>query len=820
MHQTQFARLLHSLKAAPLAFCLCVLIFFFPAYMLGDLVNKAYFVIAAQYITGGFADALDKGEAPAPLSQRSDLAFFCLQSANGKVIYAMPPNLPASITRLNDTSFMSFNGSSVYRTVRALNDGKILKLGLITGSQETAAFHIGPELLAKRITMLHLATTIFFLTLFLCLFIYVTITYPLAQIRSSIELLLNKPLNKDSKESPLDFLENLKLFPPAVSDSEDLIAVLCGLKEKFRQLNQTKEAPLQSQARWRSASLELEKATSTGDSISSIGDTGNFRRMLSKKISSTNFQHPDELLLDFGSCIMDSFRLQVTGVIFFKPQNSQGSLSSQQDLLNLGLTANAQSLLTTLKHDDIQAQLAISKVTRELGGLFLNRLGLDRVLPYCQASTVLFMPLLLGSKGLGLALLFLRQSVSPSQLKEMEGIWLTYAPTHQQLLLSLEASEADFQDNATGLRNRKFLLERVQGFGPEYKQLSMAVFGAFQFSQHSGLEETMPLNDDSFANILKQFQSKWELADTAGLAIRLARLDEHEFALLVENGSGQTRLMLIERLQRFILDSLRSRSEQDCVISCGYCDLEVAGSSRKTNKDILREAHRAFEFAKTRAKINAYLLVAAQEVPADFEGFSAGGTLKGKLGIFDASEILQSVSSGDRTGKFEVFDDEGSGHFELFLNQGKPVTANFYRNGQCSFRSENAIIEYITTFKTGAFAFTAMPSVKAQGLPQAMPKIFNCLMEAALQLDHLEQARGVLDLNRPVCSQFNIQLFQELCTKEELSSLEIDTIKEIGNRGQSATTLAAIFESLSNTLTAQKWHCAALMKAYGLLSYL
>lgn len=452
--------------------------------------------------------------------------------------------------------------------------------------------------------------------------------------------------------------------------------------------------------------------------------------------------------------------------------------------------------------------------------------GLDTIGRAEGWKAVYLAPVTFGTRDLGLMMVcFDEQSKNTMHDRRrilQSVIQLLSREMHKMVALEEELA-AGRTDSLTGLYNKKFFHDNVPKILSRAKTLGHHVSMLMVDGDHF-----KDINDayghDAGDQILKELATlmragvRSEESEANGrFKDYVLRWGGEEFLIILDNTEQATAMMVAERLRKTVADKKNwPAGVPNWSVSIGLSAFPNDGDEPDT---IVKAADVALYYCKKQLGRNC--VTTYEDVPKAFRS-QMGGALEGRLGVFDPVAIMQSLLTAQKSGVLTVTNKNR--HFWMLLHQGRPLQA---RLG--TIPGNAAIVEFVTTFDEGKFAFQEKPGTNE---PKKMlddtcdvtRSLERCLMDAALAQDNLDWARTVIkDAHR---SALVLVEPEQLPSAKEAMIADTATVTpedielvdrmmaklEYGSAGLKDLTKA--FEHMPS---AYIWRGAALMLRYGLV---
>lgn len=726
------------------------------------------------------------------------LAFVMLSDKNGKVIFSEPSTVPQVVMMGDGNQFIEKHGWSMFRVKCGDAEGNNLSLATfgssrLTFDMDSALFGPSPQISFVEILIL-----IFYQSLLMTLLLKLFYTDPMNKIGLAIIAKGSQDIYSSSASSSiLASRASVPWFWPAeIKQLQKAFLLYLEGADRAKKESNKVEADAN---KWRSKSLEIEKAAEKIQPES----------FAPRVKDSTKLGSMEHLREEFVRLANERLGGSVLASCFVVKQEIGPRKERWQIESPTGLNRQALDFIERAELAEICEQLEQSNRVRLLGNLNLSQMGLDGILPLVGARAIVSVPLVHNNRWLGFLLLLMRDTSADTGA--LERMWHSYESSYFDIYIANLSKMAEYVDAATGLYNRQYVQSKMKddtGLLIEPVVLSTV--------RTMGESEASALPDTTVSSLMLEFSKFW-LASPGqaqqSLQLEPAIIDEGLFVLLLHGADMAEYKHVLNKLTAFMQETLAKVGYSGTGIAIGVCnDIEL-----KTRLDMLQRAIVACEYGRSQVAPGGSALVESLQVPRDFQDWTRSKSLKGKLGVFDAAEILQSLGSGQRTGKLVVDDRQGR-TFKIGFDAGRPVVAQLLKDNQVQLQGVDAICEYITTYSAGDFQFTELPSIEHPAGAVPLPQLMNILMDCALALDNMDVAKKSINLDARLRATLSNEARGALLSGEQPSRLELETMQKIetlcsggGLSGQN------ILDQIEGVPTSRKWHCLALMQKYRLL---
>jgi GGDEF domain-containing protein len=461
----------------------------------------------------------------------------------------------------------------------------------------------------------------------------------------------------------------------------------------------------------------------------------------------------------------------------------------------------------TLLQDFSQRQVSTSGNVRtiDIGPLSLRRMGQELLVNRTAIRRVVFVPLTYQSRVLGFIGLFCPQEdlLKPNDVHSIQRLTERVSPFLFRLILREEAAIEQWTDKLTGLRNRLFLqnfltnLCMTQGAGDAERPFALLFFVA-----ESAKEPFATLTaemQDSFVQEMSKLVSH-VVGQTAHVKEKqVVRFQQHTFACVIAPAVESAANELAERAQKTFQEA---RPRLGILARYNlHVGFSVFPFHARSVDDLIAGAQSALDYAEE----SNMAVAAAAAVPSGFTP-QRRSAMVGELGVLEASTLLQSINTSQKTGLLSV--DGGVNRvFLAAFNEGKLTHAQLG-----PFNGMDAAVEFIVHFKTGKFKFN-QTATAAEIPAAATPSMERCLMEAALAEDNLNMARKGLQgkSNIVVRAIDNPEGWEAVAQNKDITDKERQAMKEICQYATGNETLDQIWRRFENMPTHMKWQASYLL---------
>lgn len=502
-------------------------------------------------------------------------------------------------------------------------------------------------------------------------------------------------------------------------------------------------------------------------------------------------------------------------VVFFRTDGAGGVKIEKES----GFGVDGVEMLKRIDHRELTDARNMSKKSIEIGPMQLKRMGFEPLARQFQIGRILYLPLQQANIGLGLLAIFVRQgkALPPERVRSLERFRDTVVGLYLELVAREEEEDERWADPVTGLGNMTYFQELL----PKVMERADERSGSFCF---------MLIRADFSAPDLVRFPSemrhRWltevgqllttvlpvsrRLVPERGATNFLIRYQDDVIAAVLEGADEDMAAMHLERV-RSLLDTRTSWAGgiTELPFAIALVSYPQDGQSRE---DLIRRADLTLSYIKEM--LGGVGSCKASNVPADFQP-KESTEIAGTLGVLNAADLLQSISTSENTGVLTV-DNEVGQQFVCSFIDGIPKQASM---GE--FSGMQAVCEFIITFKRGHYNFQQRRPTEAEATsPSELHSIEYCLMEAALAEDKMNAALTVVPKGTILVRGMNNPEAIEAVSREaDVTPQEITVMQDLHRLADGNCTLDAIFKKLTGVPSYLKWRAAALLIESGLMQW-
>lgn len=297
----------------------------------------------------------------------------------------------------------------------------------------------------------------------------------------------------------------------------------------------------------------------------------------------------------------------------------------------------------------------------------------------------------------------------------------------------------------------------------------------------------------------------------------LVRYIGTQFVLVLEDTDLQFALMVAERV-RAAVEAKKDwyGSVPAWSVSIG---VSIAPADDTDYRMLLLKAEVALMYVKE--KLHGNQAIAFMQVPRQYRTSKLSARVGGSLGVFDPFSVLQSMAMANKTGILTVEEDTGKKFWAFF--EGSKITKAHLGN----LRGDYAIIEFLSTFENGNFAFReyssldkeTMEEIHRMGDPYSVKKPTDKhLLDGALAQDKLANARRIITNTRLYLrpsKDFSTIVAGFPKLPDAPTPDELEVIGAISKHANGRTMLSNILERMEHYPTYLRWHCSAFLLQQG-----
>jgi diguanylate cyclase (GGDEF)-like protein len=761
--------------------------------------------------------------------QQNHLAWYYVTSDEGqpnRKTEPYNPQLPAPV--LNISRNVEWKGDRYWETVVRLDDGNYLHVGFFNGPVVLSGLLNGPMVAQWPFAVVFIMNS--GLLLLSIALLYLCVSQPLGRLSKSVSEILPAKVANDTHEV-FDFFI-------APTEVQELSKVLSKVHTHFETGGALPESflldhsmPVPETFGRTVASREFDSPSdSPTDSQNRISEAyskeadDDFVTKLCRELEMIPSRHQVcQRILDR---LNDKFPTSIIYGAFFLADKTGKNFAVEAFL---GLDDRSVQTLKRLDHARVVAETFGGGTALVLMPDAMREFGLHLMTSGTNIKTAIYLPL--SSNGRRLGMLGIYFSSEGQMVQERFRVLRSLADASARCLLKAvsieEEEEAARSDALTGLRNKKF-------FG----ELMPAVFNRAAVDPEKNPVSFVMVDCDNFSKLNEVYgqvvgdQMLQELAKTLRQCVRaddydgklgpgdyLIRFGGEEFLIVMENTDSKRAVDVAERIRAAVESKLDWPGDVGrWTVSAGVSSYPADG---KVIEELVSKAEMALFYVKEELGRNK--VVHIKHVPKGFASEKHSAAIAGELGVFDGAALLQSLATAQKTGLLTVSSPDGKQLWMVFQS-GKPAQARLGK-----FYGAAAIVEFVTTFKEGAFNFqdmnagsTATKLPKLDDMLNVTKGLERCLMDGALAQDNYNSARAVIPntdiVLRPVhAMEFSSRWGALSQLKDPPTSDELNIMSDIVQRADGETTLVSIVKAMDNVPTGLLWRSAALLIQHGLV---
>ncbi|MBX9691470.1 MAG: diguanylate cyclase [Cyanobacteria bacterium] len=436
-----------------------------------------------------------------------------------------------------------------------------------------------------------------------------------------------------------------------------------------------------------------------------------------------------------------------------------------------------------------------------------------------QFESLVFLPLSFENRKLGFIMIPLTASGRSAHEKTrvMKNVAeLASRSLHRVTVLQEELQSAR-TDPLTGLYNKKFLFELVlqlqdrAGVLPEDHPITFLMIDGDHFKDINDTYGHLA-GDEVLRKLAEIIRQNTRMREGTGGRYKdyVIRYGGEEFLVVLENTTAHNAQVVAQRIKEAV-ENEGSWPEgiMDFTVSQG---LAAFPADARDFEDLLKKADTALYYVKQQ--LNRNNICAWSDVPQSYRVSIQHSTVGGELGLFDATGLLQSIASTQKTGVLTVKSSDNK-QFWILYDEGRAIQARLGK-----YRGYDAVIEFIAAFTEGTFQFQERNKTGTGRLPKLhetfdlKKSLDRMLMDGVLAVDNMNRAKTLIDSPDSILVptpgrklKYDLMLeSKEPPTKKELAV--IDQMLDLMNEDSS---LQAVFDLIDDIPTPILWHCAGLI---------
>jgi len=481
-----------------------------------------------------------------------------------------------------------------------------------------------------------------------------------------------------------------------------------------------------------------------------------------------------------------------------------------------GMETYTQEAVGKINHAELTDLQDRSKIKRSiaLGSMQLAKYGLDDLAERLSFSSLVYFPVF-RDRVYALVLVFVEKgsTLGPDQIKVIENFQDNFNGVFIKFTQIEEAEDKEWTDPIAGCGNKNYLNqlfsklnERVAATQKTYSilyisaELNKAELAKFPIDFHNHWLREIAGIIFSTANVTRR------LAPELGKSSFLAYLQNNEFCLVLEGEDH-----LIDQSANLLKDKIANNTRwfgnaPNLHVTIGSAQASLGSNQKAYANEIFLQAKKACRYAQEIYSSNAYC--DHSEVPPDWNPKETV-EMEGSLGVLSSVNLIQSISQAEKTGVLLVVDALGR-QFSMKFANGIPFEMQMQE-----LSGKPALIELVTTFKSGNYKFAQKQVLQPGEKPPATGGLDFYLLDCALSEDKMNWAQKLLD-NKDLLLRAveNNDGWLRAYNDTDITPDEIEAMKTIYSLCDGTVRISGLNAKTKVFSTALIWRCVGLLHQY------
>lgn len=512
------------------------------------------------------------------------------------------------------------------------------------------------------------------------------------------------------------------------------------------------------------------------------------------------------------SSVKDLYPKEIKWVAFYSvSENGQVEFKCSKGMETYTLEA-----IGKINHAELTEMQDRSKIKRSItfGSMQLAKVGLDDLAERLSFSSLVYFPVF-RDRVYGLVLVFVEKgsSLGPDQIKVIENFQDNFNGVYVKFTQIEEAEDKEWTDPIAGCGNKTYLNqlfpklnERVVASGTNFSilyisaELNKAELAKFPIDFHNHWLREIASIIFSTANATRR------LIPERDKSSYLAYLQNNEYCLILEGPDH-----LVDGTAKLIKDKIANNtrwfgSAPNLYVTIGSAQAIFNQNQKTDASEILQQAKKACRYAQEIYSSNAYC--DANDVPQNWQPKETI-EMEGSLGVLSSVNLIQSISQAEKTGMLLVQDNLGR-QFNMKFANGIPFEMQMQE-----LSGKSALIELVTTFKSGNYKFQQKEVLQPGEKPQAAGGLDFYLLDCALSEDKMNWAQKIFD-NKDLLLRAveNNDGWMQAYNDPDITPDEIEAMKTIYSLCDGMVRISGLSAKTRVLSTAMIWRCVGLLHQY------
>lgn len=512
------------------------------------------------------------------------------------------------------------------------------------------------------------------------------------------------------------------------------------------------------------------------------------------------------------SSVKDLYPKEIKWVVFYSVKESgQVEFNCAQ-----GMETYTQEAIGKINHGEITEFQDRSKIKRSisLGSMQLAKFGLDNLAERLNFSSLIYFPVF-RDRVYALVLVFVEKgfTLGPDQIKVIENFQDNFNGVYIKFTQIEEAEDKEWTDPIAGCGNKTYLNqlfaklhERVIARGTTFSilyisaELNKPELAKFPIDFHNHWLREIAGIIFNTANVTRRLVSKQDKS------CFLAYLQNNEYCLVMEGEDH-----LIDQSANLIKDKIANNTRwfgnaPNLHVTIGSASATSNSVSNTDPNEIFLQAKKACRYAQEIHASNAYCKYA--QVPPDWNPKETV-EMEGSLGVLSSVNLIQSIAQAEKTGILLVIDDLGR-QFSMKFANGIPMEMQMQ-----GLSGKPALIELVTTFKSGNYKFQQKQVLPPDEKAQAPGGLDFYLLDCALSEDKMNWAQKLLDYKDLLLRAVeNNDGWLNAYNDPDITPDEIEAMKTIYSLCDGTVRISGLSAKTRVLSTALIWRCVGLLHQY------
>lgn len=512
------------------------------------------------------------------------------------------------------------------------------------------------------------------------------------------------------------------------------------------------------------------------------------------------------------SSVKDLYPKEIKWVVFYSvSETGQVEFKCAQ-----GMETYTQEAIGKINHGELTEIQDRSKIKRSisLGSMQLAKFGLDNLAERLNFSSLVYFPVF-RDRVYALVLVFVEKgfSLSPDQIKVIENFQDNFNGVYVKFTQIEVAEDKEWTDPIAGCGNKIYLNQLFAKLN-ERVTASKTTFSILYISAELNKAELAKFPIDFHNHWLREIagiifntaNATRRLVPESGKSCFLAYLQNNEFCLVMEGEDH-----LIDQSANLIKDKIASNTRwfgnaPNLHVTIGSASATSSPETKADTNEIFLQAKKACRYAQEIYASNSCCNY--DQVPPSWNPKETI-EMEGSLGVLSSVNLIQSISQAEKTGVLLVIDDLGR-QFSMKFASGVPIEMQMQE-----LSGKPALIELVTTFKSGNYKFQQKQVLPPGENPPATGGLDFYLLDCALSEDKMNWALKLLDHKDLLLRAVeNNDGWIKAYNDNDITPDEIEAMKTIYSLCDGTVRISGLSAKTRVLSTALIWRCVGLLHQY------